>query len=299
MDPIYAMSAQGNSESKLLIARKADGTAQQGSAIAWLASGRGPRIVLAPEGLADITGAATSAAASGEAAAATPANPVIPAKAETAIKSERPEWLPETLWDGDKGFKKDDFDALVASKAERDSALASVPEKSDGYTVQLPSDFKLPDGTQLPEGQSAIDANDPRVRALRDLAHSEKWTQPQFEKVLAFGVNMDINSEKQLQTELNKEVEKLGSRGVERVKAVTSWLSAKLGAENAQSLHHMMYTAQQIESFERLMGLFQGDVRGNPGAGRDAKPTELSDEEYEKMSPTQKINYARSAQVGR
>lgn len=297
MDPIYAMSAQGNSESKVLIARKAGGTAQQGSCVAWLASGRGPRIVFAPEGLADITGAASPApAASSEAPPVTPANPT---KSETTVKSQRPEWLPETLWDGDKGFKKDDFDALVASKAERDSALASVPEKSDGYTVQLPADFKLPDGTQLPEGQSAIDADDPRVLALRDLAHSEKWTQPQFEKVLAFGVNMDINSEKQLQAELNTEVEKLGSRGVERVRAVTSWLSAKLGAENAQSLHHMMYTAQQIESFERLMGLFQGDVRGNPGAGRDAKPAELSDEEYEKMSPTQKINYARSVQAGR
>lgn len=297
MDPIYAMSEHGNRESKLLSARKAGDTALQGNSVAWLASGRGPRIVFAPEGLSDITGGAVAApAVAGETPAPAPANPVNP---EPIAKVERPEWLPENLWDGDKGFKKDDFDALVASKAERDSALASVPEKPDGYAVKLPVDFKLPDGTQLPEGQSAIDTDDPRVIALRDLAHSEKWTQPQFEKVLAFGVNMDIGSEKQLQAELNKEVEKLGSRGVERVKAVTSWLSAKLGAENAQTLHHMMYTAKQIESFERLMGLFQGDVRGNPGAGRDAKPTEMSDEDYEKMSPTQKINYARSAQTGR
>lgn len=296
MDPIYAMSEQGNHESNLLSARKAGDTARQGSGVAWLASGRGPRIVFAPDGLADIAGGAAAAPAAGDPPAAAPANPANP---EAPVKVERPEWLPENLWDGDKGFKKDDFDALVASKAERDSALASVPEKPDGYAVKLPVDFKLPDGTQLPEGQSAIDADDPRVVALRDLAHSEQWTQPQFEKVLAFGVNMDINSEKNLQAELKVEVEKLGSRGVERVKAVTSWLSAKLGADDAHSLHHMMYSAQQIQSFERLMGLFQGDVRGNPGAGRDAKPAEMSDEEYEKMTPTQKINYARSAQAGR
>lgn len=71
MDPIYAMNGLGNPESKLSSVRKADGTAPQGSGVAWLASGRGPRVVFAPEGLADITGAAV--VASGEAVAATPA----------------------------------------------------------------------------------------------------------------------------------------------------------------------------------------------------------------------------------
>lgn len=291
MVPKQVMSEQPDSEKRLLCAAKAGDTAPHRSGIAWLASGRGPQIVFAPEGVADISGAGN------------PPPPVSgdqePAKVENAPPVERPEWLPETMWDAEKGFKKDDFDALVASKAERDSALASVPEKADGYAVKLPADFKLPEGFSVSEGESIIDAADPRVVALQAMAHSEKWTQTQFENVLALGVNMDIEEQTRLSTAVNQEREKLGSRAAERISAVTTWLGAKLGADDAQSLHSMMFTAKQVEVFERLMQLFKGDIKGNPGAAQDVRSSEISDEDYEKMTPTQKINYARSAQAGR
>lgn len=291
MVPKQVMSEQPDNEKRLLCAAKAGGTAPHRSGIAWLASGRGPQIVFAPEGLADISGADTPLPEADGAQE--------PAKEQNAAPGERPEWLPETMWDAEKGFKKDDFDALVASKAERDSALASVPEKADGYAVKLPADFKMPEGFSVPEGASIIDADDPRVMALRTMAHAEKWTQTQFENVLALGVNMDIEEQTRLSTAVNQEREKLGSRAAERISAVTTWLGAKLGADDAQSLHSMMFTAKQVEVFERLMQLFKGDIKGNPGAAHDVRSSEISDEDYEKMTPTQKINYARSAQAGR
>lgn len=291
MVPKQVLNVQHEHEKHLPCETKAGGTVQQRSGIAWLAAGRGPQVVFAPEGLSNISGGEvpTTEASADEGQGNS---------AETAA-TERPDWLPETMWDADKGFKKDEFDALVASKAERDSALASVPENADDYEVKLPADFKLPEGFSAQEGESVIDVDDPRVVALRSLAHTEKWTQTQFERVLALGVNMDIEEQTRLSTAVGEEREKLGSRAAERIKSVTTWLSAKLGADDAQSLHSMMFTAKQVESFERLMQLFKGDIRGTPGAARDTRPTELSDEEYEKMSPTQKINYARSAQSGR
>ncbi|MGO1160439.1 hypothetical protein ACTOV4_00605 [Brucella sp. C7-11G] len=291
MDPMSEMTERHNHARTSAPSQKTGGTAHLVGSVAWAAGAFGPKPVFAPDGLADI--ATTSPAP------AAPAAPELPTPPTPEAKVERPDWLPETMWDAEKGFKKDDFDALVASKAERDSALASVPEKAEGYSVQLPADFKLPEGFEVADGTDLIDANDPRVVGLRELAHSEGWTQTQFEKVLAFGVSQEIASESELKTALSKEVEKLGGRGVERVKAVTTWLSAKLGAEGAKELHHMLYTSKQVESFERLMQLFKGDVRGNPNGGRDNLSSELSDEDYDKMTPTQKINYARSANAGR
>ncbi|MDI7862537.1 hypothetical protein MRS76_11250 [Rhizobiaceae bacterium n13] len=205
----------------------------------------------------------------------------------------RPDYIPESYWDAQKGFKSDDFNALVAFKAEHDSNMAQVPEKPDAYEAKLPQDFKLPEGFELPEGEELIDANDPRIALARDFAHAHKMSQSDFEQLIAVGVQMDIAEQGRLKEGLEAEREKLGPNAKTRVGAVTSWLGAKIGGEFADALAPMMFTAKSIQAFEALMRLNRGDVPGNPGAGRDTGKTELSDEEYNKMSPTERINYAR------
>ena len=88
---------------------------------------------------------------------------------------------------------------------------------------------------------------------------------------------------------MTEEREKLGGRGVERIKAVTTWLDAKLGAESAASLHSMMFTAKQIEAFERLMQLNRGDVPGKPGASREGAGASTQIEGYDKMTFRQRM----------
>lgn len=212
-----------------------------------------------------------------------------------AAKPERPDYIPENWWDGDKGFKADDFNALVARDAERAAELAQVPEAADKYEAKLPATFKLPEGFKLPDGQeAAINPDDPRVAAARDFAFANKMSQAGFESLLEMGIQMDISEQGRLDEALKEQVEKLGTKGQERVEAVTSWLGAKLGGELAGALAPMLYTAKQVEAFEALMRLNRGVVPGSPGAGRDpAGKTHISDEEYAKMSPTEKINYAR------
>lgn len=209
-------------------------------------------------------------------------------------KLERPDYIPENFWDAEKGFKSDDLNALVAFKAEHDANLAQVPESADKYEVKLPKDFKLPDGFKLPEGQETIiDANDPRVEAARAYAHANQFSQSQFEGLIALGAQADIAEMTKLSTAVEEQRTQLGSKSQERINAVTSWLSAKLGGELANALAPMMFTAKSVEAFEAIMRLNRGDVPGTPGAGRDAGRTEVSDEEYAKMSPVEKINYAR------
>lgn len=204
----------------------------------------------------------------------------------------RPDYLPENLWDAEKGFKSEDFNALVARDAERQAELAQVPETADKYEAKLPHDFKI-EGMELADGESALDENDPRIAGLRELAHANKWSQSQFEGVLALGVQMDFAEGQRLQEAQNRQVDLLGAKGKERVGAVKSWVSAKLPADQAEAILGTLYTAKQIEAMEAIMRMNRGTVPGTPGAARQIGRTEISDEEYNKMSTSERINYAR------
>jgi hypothetical protein len=207
-------------------------------------------------------------------------------------KPVRPDYLPESYWDAEKGFKSDDFNSLVAFKAEHDANLAQVPEKADGYKIALPKDFKI-EGLELKDGESPIDESDPRISFARDFALSRNMSQSDFESLIALGVQMDVAQDAKLQEALQVEVTALGSKGKERVNAITTWIGAKLGGEAAQALAPMLFTAKQIEAFEGLMRLNRGAVPGNPGAGRDAGKPDVSDEEWARMSPSERIHWSR------
>lgn len=254
---------------------------------------RGPRIMLAPdEGAGGGAGGEGGGGDGGESGAGGENN----GGEGGGEKPVRPEYIPESFWDADKGFKADDLNALVAFKAEHDANLAQVPEKADGYVVALPKDFQLPEGYELPEGQeSPIDENDPRIGAAREYAHANHFSQAQFEGLVALGAQMDIAEATALKEAAGKQRAALGDKADQRINAVTTWLGAKLGGEFAQALAPMMFTAKQIQAFEAIMRLNRSGVPGNPGAGRDGGKPELSDAEYEKMSPTERINYARQA----
>lgn len=210
-----------------------------------------------------------------------------------AEKPARPDYIPENWWDGEKGFKSEDFQALVARDAENAARLAQVPEAADKYEAKLPHDFKLPDGVEIPDGESALNPDDPRIAAARDFAHANQMSQAQFEGMLAMGVQLDLAEQGRINDAVKQQVELLGAKGAERVGAVKTWIAAKLPADQAEALTGMMFTAKTIEAFEALMRLNRGAVPGNPGAGREAGKTEISDEEYDKLSPVQRINYAR------
>ncbi|WP_152413169.1 hypothetical protein [Brucella anthropi] len=284
-------------EAKLNLNRaKAGVTVPQAGSIAFGATMYGPKPVFAPDDGGGSGGGDGGQGGDGGANADVSAGDGgdQPAKGGDGQQLQRPDYLPEELWDEKAGFKADAYNDLVAFKANRDAELAQVPESADKYEVRLPATFKLPDDVKVPEGEMVLNTDDPRIQLLREVAHSQNWSQAQFEDVLAMGVNMDIGDNKRLQEAAAAEREKLGSRGADRVNAVTTFLDAKIGKEHAGALRGMMFTAKQVEAFEALQRLVRGDVRGNPNGGRDATPTELSDEEYQKLSPTERINYARS-----
>jgi len=294
MDPKLTMNDTAETNLNLNSA-KAGVTAPLAGSIAFGATMYGPKPVFAPEDGGGSGGGdgGQSGDGGGNADAGAGDGGDQPAKSGDDQQLQRPEYLPEELWDEKAGFKAEAYNDLVAFKASREAELAQVPDSADKYEIRLPATFKLPDDVQVPEGEMVLNADDPRIQLLREVAHTQNWSQAQFEDVLAMGVNMDIGENKRLQEAAAAEREKLGSRGAERVNAVTTFLDAKIGKEHGAALRGMMFTAKQVEAFEALQRLVRGDVRGNPNGGRDATPAELSDEEYQKLSPTERINYAR------
>lgn len=294
MDPKLTMNEEAATKQFQSSAR-AGGTVRLAGSAAWGATMPGPKPFFAPEGDAPAAPAAPAPAAPapGDAPATEPVAPADPNNNpdEGLSDKSRPEWLPESLWDVENGFKAQDYNDLVAFKADRDAALAQVPDSADKYEAKLPATFKLPEGVK--EGEYTLDTDDSRISLLREVAHSKQWSQADFEQVLAMGIEMDIAQGKEMAEAAAGEREKLGSRAKDRVTAVTTFLEAKIGPELAGSLRGMLFTAKQVEAFEAIQRLVRGDVPGKPGAGRDAKSAELSDEEYQKLTTTERINYAR------
>lgn len=201
----------------------------------------------------------------------------------------RPDYIPEAFWDAEAGFKTDDFNALLAFKAEFDANRAQVPAKPEDYKVALPREFQLPEGLVVPEGESLIDENDPRIAAARDYAHERGMSQSDFEEMVALGVRMDLNERDRLQEAVAAQKQLLGTNADARIGAVKTWIAAKLGGELGESLTAMMFTARQIQAFEALMRLNRGAVPGNPGVGRDGNGAPGQIDGYENMTFRQRM----------
>lgn len=265
----------------------------------------GPRPVFAPEdGAGSGDGGSDAGAGAGDDKTKDNANGGGAEGAGQDQKPVRPDYIPETFWDADKGFKADDLSALVAFKAEADSKAAGLPESPDKYEVRVPQEFKLPEGITLPNGpdgkpldiNTLIKSDDARLEAARNFAHQNGFDQAQFEGLVGMGVALDLAEKSRFDAAIQAEVEKLGGKGQERVNSVMQWLGAKVGGELAAAVEPMIMTAKQIQAFEAIMRLNRGVVAGNPGAGRDGKNTgEPDDAAWDKMSDKDRIQFARDA----
>ncbi|AYM62920.1 hypothetical protein G6L68_10225 [Agrobacterium fabrum] len=186
-----------------------------------------------------------------------------------------------------------DENAPLADAAISTEVPISFPESADGYEMRLPETFEFPENAQFRGDDAFFDGNDPRMALARKFAHANRLTQDQFENLIAIGVKADIAEQAVINEALKAQAEALGGKGKERVEAVTNWLGAKLGGEAAAALAPMIMTAKQVQAFERIMQLNRGAVPGNPGAGRDTGKADISDEEYDGMSMSEKFAYAR------
>lgn len=236
--------------------------------------------------------AAASVAASAPASPTptpTPA-PATPAPA-AAPTSARPTDLPEAFWDAEKNV----LNVLKVNEiATRDAAeqirRASLPTKADDVKVELPKDFPLPQGVEF-----KIDPTKPEFSKLRELAVKRGLDQDTVSDLIGVYAETQVRDAAGFQTAKNAEIAKLGANGPVRVGAIETFLTGFVGEADAKALGSMMVTANIVTAFEKMVAKFssQGAAPFSQ-AHRDVRPQgRVSEDEYQRMSPAQRLDYTR------
>lgn len=232
---------------------------------------------------------------------ASPANPSASASPEptpnsaapaTAAKAARPDYVPETFWDAEKGIKPEfgqHFRDLTAFKAAEDSRKLTLPQKPEDLKLTLPKDFKAPEGIEFVPNE-----NDPVLPQARAFALKHGLSQEGWAELVALHAAGQIGTQQGIKTAKEAEVAKLGPTGTARKTAVDTYLVATLGEELGKEMSRFTYTAKQIEGWEKLMANArnQGNGTFTPQHRENAEPGKVSDAEYQKMRPQEKMAYA-------
>jgi hypothetical protein len=183
-------------------------------------------------------------------------------------------------------------DAL-AFKSEQDVRKQTLPQSPNGYKIELPADFKVPEGVRF-----EFDKNDPGLARFQQLAHARGMDQQTFSDALGVYAANKIAEQQRLVPARAAELSKLGSAAEARIGAVETWLKARIGTKanliGAQLRNFPV--ASMVEGFEEIMQQFSrqgGADFDQRGRAPEEKPTGKIPG-YENMSFTQK----RVAQMG-
>jgi hypothetical protein len=198
--------------------------------------------------------------------AAPPAPPVVDADAP-----KPPEGLPTTYWD-DKAnavrtdYLVKDFVGLHKFKSDADARMAAVPEKPEGYKLELPQDFEVPAGAKI-----TFDEKDPRMVAARTWAKEAGLDQGQFSKLLTLEAQRTVGEYKAALANIEAEQAKLGEKFPEREKALTAFVATALTGNAEQkaakhkALQMVLTSAAAFEGFEDIMNKLAGSkIPGAP-----------------------------------
>lgn len=180
----------------------------------------------------------------------------------------RPEGLPESFWDKDKGEVKfadltKSYEELRQAKAEADARKAQVPAQADLYKPELPKDLKLPEGME-------VKTDDPLYLAARDLAHAKGWTQADFTDALAMYARIEAAKHETLAAGRKALDEALGANGAKRVDDLNNWFAATFGPEVGAQFKETLFTPGIVSGFEKMRdALSRQGVRRFDATGRE------------------------------
>lgn len=210
--------------------------------------------------------------------------------AAPANAPQRPEWVGEPYWDAEKATIKPEFGQhyrdLTAFKAAEDSRKLTLPTKPEEYRLELPKDFKPPQGVEF-----KFDEKDPLLPQAREFALKNGWTQDQFSGAMGLHAAAKIAEKQNIEQAKTAEVQKLGVNGPARKTLVDTWLKAQLGDELGGHFSQFMLTANQVIGVEELMKKFRTQGAGgyshtNREVDVKPQPTTLAERMYPNLPST-------------
>ena len=183
------------------------------------------------------------------------------------------------------------FAALTAAQAAAESRRLSLPQKPDEYPLELPKEFKPPEGVKF-----ELNANDPLWAQAKSWALKNGLSKEAFIEGIGLIAGRDVATEQTIKTARDAEITKLGPTGPARLSAVTTWLKSYLGDAEGTQLASRLFTARDVEIAEKLLQKVttQGGAtyRGN-GREPPETPGRLTAEQIAKLSPRERLDYSR------
>lgn len=208
--------------------------------------------------------------------------------------ASRPDWLPETAWNAEKGVDLDAFGKhwteQVAPVLTRDAAeqvrRAALPQKPEDVKIELPKDFTIPQGVEF-----ALDPSKPEFTKLQAAAVKHGLSNEAVSDLVGVYAETLVGSESTLAAAKTAEIAKLGANGPARVTALSTFFDAM----GAPEMKGMLVTSGIVQAAERLVAKFQ--TQGAPNFSQaHREPNQgkrVTDEQWGTMSDAQKIDYAR------
>lgn len=188
-------------------------------------------------------------------------------------------------------MKADDFakhlEGLEKTRTDAEAARQGVPENVDGYKVEFPKEFKLPDGYEL-------DEKDPRLAALRETAHKAGWSKDTFNQVVKIEADRLVADAENLKQAVAIRDKALGENGAARVDALGKWIDTLFDDDSkAFQVKQTMWTPVIVELFESFQKQLSGQgVLGHIQSGRE-EPGNGLPAGWDKMSPSDRLIWNR------
>jgi hypothetical protein len=215
-------------------------------------------------------------------------------------KPSRPEWLGKPFdgyWSDDKGVDAAkltaDFETLTTLRADAEARAKAVPQNLEDYKPEVPEGFKLPEGMKL---EALKDS--PLLQPAREFAKKHGLSTDAFKEMVALQAKGEVETFQHLAKRAGEERTLLGENANARVMAVTTKLNAKLGAELANTILPMMFTAKQVEAMEKLVAEPASPRLTTNGRENNPPPT-ITPEKWDQLSPADKIAMGRELDAKR
>lgn len=192
-------------------------------------------------------------------------------------------------------MKADEFGKHYAELVTRDAAEQvrrnALPQKPDDYKLELPKDFKLPEGTKF-----EIDAAAPELSRFREAAVKHGLSQDAVTDLMGLYAETQVASKTAIDAAKAVEVKKLGANGPARITALETFFTGLLGAEDARAVGSMLVSARIVQAAERLAAKFASQGAGSYSRAHTEPPEpagKVSDEQWNQMGPAERFDYAR------
>jgi hypothetical protein len=184
-----------------------------------------------------------------------------------------------------------ELEAMLQRQSAEDLKRASLPPAPEAYEAKLPADMKLPAGIEYKFNDA-----DPSLIAARNWAHANGMSQDQFSQVLGIYASHVTGQEAKLAEIARAEIAKVGPNAPQRVDAIGRWIRSEIGDADAKPILASLCTDSHLRFYERMQQKITNQgVAGFSGKHRDMEPKGISDEQWNKMSYSEKKQYSEAA----